>query len=223
MSRYVRLALYREGPTDRRFLSPLLFRVVWERVAAATEPVELPEDVLELRPGPDEAKLSQAERIEKLATDADGLFELLFIHADGAGNPAAALANCVVPGAGRVHAKFGTEVRAVPVVPVREMEAWAIADPEAFCRVVGVSKTADELGLPQSAKRVEGVLDPKKALDDAVVAAFGLAKRRSVPGGAAYLAQLGDEVSLDRLRSVPAFAQLEADIDAALKVLGILR
>jgi hypothetical protein len=203
---YLKLALLAEGPSDHRFLPLLLRRLTIDLCARnATRSVEIDDEVMMLSP--------------RSFSEADWSFNVLFSHADGAGNPAAARTRALLPLAGW---KPTRPWRPVPVVPVREMEAWALVDGEALRSAFGSIIEDDELGLPSRAREVEAIFDPKKALDEAFGRALGGRKRRKARA-VHFLSAIGERVRLERLRQVPAFQELEVDFQQALDELGYFR
>ena len=222
--RYLGLALFAEGPTDHRFLRPVLSRL--------TEDIclrECPEQVemgamLELHsPGP-ASDAPRGERIFMAAKGSQAAWHILFVHADGAGSPSVARAEQIIPAFERIAADLEGMREAIAVVPVRETEAWALCDPDAIRTVLGTTLSSEELSLPEHAGRVETIADPKALLQTigAQVAGSRRGTRRSV-GSPYFLQRLGEYARLDRLRGVPAFQQLEADLREALTRLHIIR
>ncbi len=218
--RYLGLALFAEGPTDHRFLRPLLRRLSEELCARHGEsPIEIG-DVLELHTLPETRDESREVRILAAARDSVEAWNILFIHTDGGGDPAAARAQKVVPAARRIEAEL--EVSApgtVAVVPVRETEAWALADGKALREVFGSRLDDEALGVPSTAARVETFRDPKHQLRSAYRTAAGGRRRRRLASVATLLEAIGERVSLDVLRRIPALETLEADLSEALRQL----
>ena len=99
----------------------------------------------------------------------------------------------------------------VPVQPIREMEAWALADGDALRGVFGTSLTN---GLPGRVREVEAFPDPKQTLDEAYRRVVGRAKPKKK--AADFLDALGVQVKLTRLRQVPSFRQMEKLLQRAL-------
>jgi len=95
--RWLGTALFAEGPTDHRFLQPLLRRACEALCASRGRgPVEIA-DVRELH-SPVRARDQDREtRILEAARDSWGAWHILFVHADGAGDPERARAEQVVP------------------------------------------------------------------------------------------------------------------------------
>ncbi|GAB3800854.1 hypothetical protein GCM10027605_17180 [Micromonospora zhanjiangensis] len=98
------------------------------------------------------------------------------------------------------------------MIPVRETEAWLLADGEALRNTLGVRWSDADLGLPRRARDVEQISDPKKVLDQIMC-------RVSRPVRSHY-GQLGELISLEKLREVPAYRRWWDDSRVALEALG---
>ena len=220
---YLKLALLAEGPSDHRFL-PLVLRRLAIDLCSRRAPryVEIEDEVLDLTP-PWDIRANREELLHNTLEKAAKSFDILFIHADGAGNAASAHARAVRPLASWLT---GREVfrdsRPVPVIPVREMEAWALADGEALRDAFGTVLDDRELGVPSKARDVETIFDPKRALDQAYERVVGGRHRRRARA-VHFLSAIGERVRLERLRQVPAFQTLEEDFQRALDTLGYFR
>ena len=221
---YLGLALFAEGPTDHAFLRPLLRRLCEELCAQYGErPVEV-SDVLELH-SPDRFRSQdRSTQILVAAREAMGAWNILFVHGDGAGDPDAARRNSIEPGCARIAQELADQRgQSVAVVPVRETEAWALADGETLRSVFGSTLSDTGLGVPLRPQEVESVLDPKKSLDDAYIAAAGRRRGRRRGRASFLLSAIGEQVRLSVLGMVPAFERLTADLTGALKELRYLR
>lgn len=217
---YLGLALWAEGKSDYSFLSPLLLRLCESLCTGATQPVDIG-DVI----GLDHAKTSKtstrAARISEAAKSATGSWNILFVHADADGDPVAALHERALPGIDGAKAAGLKRAEGVAVIPVRETEAWALADGEALRSVFGTTLGDTELGLNARGAGLERLADPKKVLDDCFAAAHG-GRRRSQLSVSNSLNALGEQVTLHRLMELPSFAGLHRDLGAALQRLNIL-
>ena len=212
------LALYAEGPTDHRFLDRLLPRAVSHLLTGARYMVE----VSEVQRLPvDRSPPARAERIATGAQRLQSAFHILFVHADGGADPAAARSNNVAPGLQRVREHLGDAGRrGVAVVPVRELETWVLADGASLASVLGTTRTATELGVPTTAGELEGLLDPKAVFAAAVRAARPGRRHRRRPDPTSFLEPLGAQARIAELRRLPAFAALLKDLQVALGELG---
>lgn len=218
--RYLGLALFAEGPTDYRFLSPLLQRLCEHACLGANQPVEV-SGMLPLDDPKNMKGAPREDRIAKAALDASSSWNVLFVHADGAADRAAAHERLIAPGLARLAEHGLPRHEGVAVLPIRETEAWMLADGDALRTVFGTTLDDAALGLPLRPALVEQVTDPKAALDQAY-AATGPTGRRARNGAAALFDALGERVLLDRLRDVPSFRTLEQELLSALKRLSIL-
>jgi len=212
--RYVGLALFAEGATDHRFLDVLIRRVVAGLCVRHRTPTEL-SDVQRLEPP---RGVDRAERIAQGAQAVQGAFHILFVHTDAGGDRQRACDERVEPGRRLLHERLGASQReVVGVVPVRELEAWALADPDALRRVLSSTKADDELGLPPRPRLLEHVPDPKALLADVVAQARSGRRGRRRRSASVFLDRLAEEVELDRLRELPSFAGFEAKTERALR------
>lgn len=219
---YLGLALYAEGAKDYHFLPSLLQRLCEDVcLREALGPVEVNE-VLPLNHPENTNDAPRDKRIHAAAAAADGAWNILFIHADGAGDPARVRHEQVDPALALLRQSHSGKGQGVAVVPIRETEAWAIADGEALRRVLGTRLTDRELGLPPSAAAIEATSDPKAVLSGAFQATQPTGKRRKL-GISPFLNALGEQVSLLRLRELSAFSDLETELKTALRELRILR
>ena len=206
---YLRAALYAEGPSDYDFLLRLTTRVVGSIAAGLFPGNSAVEDTIGID-APCEA--TEARRADRIAAAVDAyadLFELLIIHADGAGDPRAARGNCVEPGIAAVHAKHpGQPPFAVGCVPVRETEAWMLTDVAVFRTFLG--STAN-IALPADPERE---VDPKLTLQT-LLRAGGMRR----PPAAMY-ALFGEKVGLNALRRLPTFQAFEAELTEAIRAVA---
>lgn len=218
---YLGLALYAEGRTDYYFLRPVLQRLC-EDICASESPHQVEfSEVLELD-DPDALKGAPREqRIVAAARLARGAWRILFVHTDGTSDPAGAREQLVQPALDLLRNEMGEEGVGVAVIPVRETEAWAIHDGEALRQVLGATLSNSELGLPASAAAVEAAFDPKATLTAAFLAT-GPTGRRRKQGVSPMLNALGEQISLQSLRQLSGFRNLETELRQALHKLLIL-
>ena len=209
--RYLTLALYAEGPSDHDFLQPVIHRLVTE-LAYQKAPVAV--DIAEqfLRGDPPSGH-TRVEKVERCFSKALSSISLLFIHSDAGGSSEDVMNNNVTPCIDRLSAlRASSEPEFVGVVPIRETEAWAISDAQAIRNILGVTLSADELGLPKKPLDAEKELDPKSVLSRAQQRAIGRRRRRPPP----IHRVLGETVSLVTLRQLNSFRSFEHVVDGAL-------
>lgn len=215
---YLGLALFAEGKTDHRYFKPLLQRLCVDLCAKYSNAVMEVGDVFEIH-SPAELKNESREiRILEAAKEARDAWDILFIHSDGAGSPERVRKQQVNPACRAIRDELkGHSGRRVAVIPVRETEAWCLADGNALRKAFGSQKSDNELQLPGHARDVEKIYDPKKELDQvyhrSVASNRGGRPRKSASG---YLDQIGEFASLEKLCMVPAFYELKVELSQAL-------
>jgi hypothetical protein len=207
--RYLTSGLVAEGRTDDRFLPPLLSRALEELCADEfDESVEVSEvQVLRSRGGP-----LGVDGIVELVDGQRDSFVLVFVHRDQGANVDRVRSEWTEPLRTRWDDRAG---RLVMVVPVRETEAWMLADGDALRAVLRVRWPDSQLGVPAPPRRVEEIADPKQVLHRL--------EARISRSFDAYLDRLGEEMSIEALRKVPAFWQWWEDTRSALAEVGFRR
>lgn len=218
--RYLALALYAEGASDHAFLPRILYRSIFEIAARMSEqPVEIAEQFVRGNSARLRRHVGRAANVEMVFGAALSSLDILFIHADAGADAALAHERSVTPCCVRLRENFpDVRFKCVGVVPIRETEAWIVADADAVRRALGTNKSAAELGLPERPRDAERLADPKNVLRAAQRAAIASSRRlgRRIPS---IHAILGETVRLPRLRGLTGFAAFEARAEAALREL----
>ncbi|WP_051712070.1 DUF4276 family protein [Spirillospora albida] len=200
MSRPLVPGLVAENTTDERFLGAVVFRQIRALTEKGSRHVV---DVARTEVGEcwtikDPDRVCQA--VLELAEDC----HLICVHNDHneRGKADAVRADL---------AKRGLTTPVIPLVPVRETEAWLLADRAVWAGLRG----SDPSRMPARPRDVEKLQDPKLVLD-AVRPRSGRRSR------ADYYDYIGQNVDLDVLAQIPAYAAWVAETEEALKGLGFL-
>lgn len=201
---YLCAGLYAEGPSDYAFLQPFLDRLL-EDIAASLYPASY-----EVAPtvGIDAFAhgLNRESRIAAAIAENYERCNLFVIHSDGASDHELAQRQKIDPGIEAARSALpGDQLVAVPCVPVREIEAWLLADADAFRPLL---TAATLVTLPANPERET---DPKAALDE-VLAAGGF---RGKSGAAHGL--LGERVRVSALRRLRAFKRFDSALHTAIQ------
>lgn len=192
--RYLSLALLTEGASDQWFLVPLVDRQTAE--LAQETPVGF--DYSGVVAG-ECFTVARRDVVVREVADLLGYFDIVMIHHDhNERSKAEAVRECFPDDAHRI----------VALVPVRETEAWILADPQALGEAASARDTAWE--VPHD---VEKVADPKAALKAA------LGGRRDAERD---FGRLGQTVALDVLRKVPAYRRWADELRRAMEQLRFL-
>lgn len=212
--RYLSTALAVEGSSDEDFLPPLLTRALDDLCARSDVPVEVAD--VEVLPVPrprriDNVCAAARERLDSLS--------MVFYHYDGTADVDSARQQYWRPMAAKWQQLPGDR-DLVPVVPVREMEAWALADVEALREVVGSDWVRRSVFQADRLPDVERLEDPKLTLKK--ICARGHGRRLDTPPAKQYLPRIAELISLEKLRAVPSFRQWSTDTVDALRRMRFL-
>jgi hypothetical protein len=194
MLRYLTAALFCEGREDERFLVEVIGRQVGE--LGLSEPGFVAGAVVPQRC----RTVREAGQVDAAVLEAAADFDLLLVHHDhNERGKAEALRT-------RLADRVAKSNRIVPVIPVRETEAWMLADPDALPR----GSVLDQ--VPERPDAAESIPDPKKPL----AAALGR------PLTEKHAELIGETISLDRLARLPSYQAFLQDLTTALKELTFL-
>lgn len=195
------IALHVEGQSDFEFLEPLLRRLAIGHAPPGT--VLAPIFRIGRREKSDDALLAKIrEAAEQSAVD------VVCLHQDADSRSrydavmAGKLALCE-----KARAKAGSRFGCVPIVPLRETEAWALADPSALCVALGIRQLPS--GWMERVRLPEDIQQPKEVLKGLV----GEVRRRRQ--SLQPLPQLGELVSIEALDRLPAFRTARSAFEAA--------
>ncbi|MBO3746355.1 DUF4276 family protein [Streptosporangiaceae bacterium NEAU-GS5] len=206
--RSVSCVLIREGPSDDWFLPIILRRalevLVIERFPACRE-------VQEIRSLP-AAGNQHPDTVHQALVCERGTFDIVLYHHDGA---PAAKSDPIIDRM-REWAADGLGEPMVAVVPMRETEAWLLADAEALTRVLSVRKLRRP---PAPGAAVETCLDPKAAVNELLKCEAGLNPAKPGVLRNFYVA-VAETADIAQLRKVPAFQRWWNDMIDALEGLG---
>lgn len=188
--------LFCEGPEDARFLERVLSR---QLIALGTQGDGFDTgDVFTQRC----RTVESSDRVRDAVGIAARDFDVVFIHQDW--NERGKIESLRA----QVHRDVPDETRMIAVVPVRETEAWVLADPNAFSPVRGSLAES----LPSRPKDVETVRDPKGRLATAL----------GRPYDERIAEFIAERIDLERLAQVPAYGIFLEELTNALKELRFL-
>ena len=222
MSRQIFIGLVAEGTTDVRFLKTIIFKSVQELSWQCETEVDI-FDIRDIYPGGDsfvEKMLNAAMIAQK-----DYSISMLCIHADSDSKTATEV----------MQNKFEPFLEAlrslqpedyckciVPTIPIQMIESWMLADKPLLKSLINAETMTDsELGLDRTP---ESYADPKKAINEAIhIAMEGKSKKRRDEIRISDLYEIiGNEVSLESLRSIPSFCEFEKRVTEAFKQINLL-
>ena len=203
MNVYLAVGIFAEGPTDQRFLGRLVVRMLNE-----IGNQEFPANV-EVLEEPYQIGLSNST-VGNLPRTISSAFEkyhqectLFIVHHDSGGNTQQAREKLE-----QELLTIRQEIPSAICIPVRETEAWMIADQEVFPKLTHGWSPA----LPPNPEKE---IDPKKVLHDVLAT-----KKIKQPEPYDFF---GAQVRLAALRSLPSFRDFEGELRTTIRAVGGLR
>ncbi|WP_404868785.1 DUF4276 family protein [Kitasatospora griseola] len=199
-----------EGPTDYAFLTVLLERALGELPICRKLSVA-PVQRLQVNVGD---PLGRHRAICNAAREAASSLSVLFVHYDGSAVVERESGKYWDPLC-REWQEFGPADRLLlRVVPVREMESWALADRQTLQSVVGASWNAKEIFEGGKIEHPEDLSDPKRTLRDIIAA--GRTKRRARRDPHDYLPLIAERMNLRSLERLSSFRLWQHETESAL-------
>lgn len=222
MARQVFIGLVAEGPTDIRFLPSVIERTFVEVAFDCDNDIEPYVRCLNV----DKVKLGFSEYVEKASRQGveEMGMDILCVHTDAdSEDTKKAYSERINPARKFLLDKQGELCRnLIPVVPVRMVEAWMLADKELLKQEIGTRISNEELGI---SRMPELYPNPKETIIQAISKSRqGMAKRRRKDLDISELyASIGTKIELDKLRELSSYRQFEEEVREAYKALGLLR
>lgn len=221
MGKQIFVGLTTEGTTDIRFLEHVVRRT-FEDVA-----FDCPQDVevyLYVIPSLKIGKSfpQYVKDTARLAWEMYGVMSLA-VHTDADRDSyEQRVANKIVPARKELEALDEEKCCKLltPVIPVRMMEAWMLADKKIFKEEIGTDLSDATLGIERDP---EVMPDPKNVIEEAIrIATDGLPKRRSRPTIAELYEVIGNAISTDALMSLPSYRKFKEEVRETFRCLGYM-
>lgn len=222
MRKVLTLGFYAEGSTDYAFLQPVIQRTA-EQILADYGHGET--DVF-INPMQLTIKEKNNRDISILhaARYAYG-YDILIIHSDADG-PTADKAKRERFDPGLLRVKQTNELvceQLVPIIPIQAIEAWLLADYELLLKEIGTDETLAALKIPEKARQVEKIANPKQRLRETVQKATAHRSRRKRETDILFLYQpMGEKINFRRLKQVPSYNQFVVDMTTTLKRINFI-
>lgn len=219
MSNLLRVGLMVDGPTDRRFLPPVVQRTYEALVLDCPSQIDV--FAVEVIDPKGHGFVEQVTDAARLAF-RNG-FDVLVVHTDAESDTAQdAWRHKITPALEGVQAIPDQICQViVPLITVRMVEAWMLADMSLLKEEIGTSKSDQDLGLARSP---ETYADPKKQIEAAIrVAHAGRSRRQRDQVSISELYQpMGQQIDLRCLKKLASYRDFATAARASLTSLGYL-
>ncbi|WP_016700235.1 DUF4276 family protein [Actinoalloteichus spitiensis] len=213
-------AILVEGPTDETFFRVIVFRALRDIGSTGTSAGFDLAEPLTFQRRQDKPWQRFTEQVAELTPRPD----LVFFHYDGTTDPERERERSWTPMLSCWEAaEFGGSPGLPPLVelaPVREMEAWALADVELVNRLARRAPSTSDVFEADRLRDVERLSDPKRTLAEAMNTGRGRRRRRDVNE---YLPLLAERARHTELRRVPSYDRWRRRTADKLRDLGFLR
>ncbi|MBL3566147.1 hypothetical protein JMM59_14215 [Rhodovulum sulfidophilum] len=212
---YLSWSAFYEGNTDAQYFNTLIPRVLDDVIRShGVRPCDVAE-FPSVRFGVSDRQFDCVSR--EICRRRDE-FHIIFIHADLGGR---ALSQSIYDRRealiDRARDFCGFDVNtAVLLSPEKELEAWALSDPDALRSALGVTEI-DEALLPDSPRAAEKLEDPKDILNQ-ILEDASIKKRAHTQ----MLVRIAQEQSFTNLRRARSYVWFEESLAAALRYLGFV-
>lgn len=191
------IGIYTEGPTDRRYFPTLVGRYIETVLLKNRIEIELLDPIVLPK-----YKGSFAEQMSEISTQHSGL-QAFFVHVDADGRDL----KSVLDTRWNPWMSTNPESKWIPVIPIKMLESWMLADKEALSAVfiAAVPHIDEEIGDYQP----ESVPDPKRTLE-------AIAKRGKRNNKLGFEESLAKRTKLEVLQQLPSFHAFEESVQTIL-------
>lgn len=218
MGKQLFIGLAVEGSTDMRFLKSVVERTYLKIVYELCEQ-DIDVDVFELKP----SKIGKSFPEFAVEASKEGLnygILVLAIHADSDKESLQErLQDKFVPAQQALDREKDSIIckTLVPIIPIRMIEAWMLADTTLLKNEMGTSLSDMELGLYRAP---ESIADPKAIIEAAIsTSMLHRPRKRRILTIADLYGILGDEISIESLSRLPSYrAFFEAAEDSLRRI-----
>ncbi|MBI4748459.1 MAG: DUF4276 family protein [Acidobacteria bacterium] len=222
MSPLIKIGIFAEGPTDNRFLPPVVKRTFEEVAWTCRQQIDIlePEVIDDLH-----VPHTFAEKVLAAARQAQQRgVTVLCVHTDAdAENDHRAFQSKIQPAFERIHQSTEEACKLpVAIVPVQMTEAWMLADTELFKKELNTTKTDFELGIH---KPPESIADPKDVIAQAIRIAtdhVGRRQRRYQVHISDLYQPVGQRISLEKLSQLSSFQKFRDAIREVFQQLNYM-
>jgi hypothetical protein len=216
------VGLIAEGSTDYQFLIPIIKNTLLEIAYDCRGQVDTFVSAIKCDKGDSFNKYvlnAAQEGLEKYG------ISLLIVHADADNiSPAEVYQNKINPARALLETKSEKThcKNLVALIPVRETEAWMLADKSLLIKQIGTNKTEDDLKISGNPETFN---NPKEKIEEAIrIGRESMTKRtrKSLQISELY-GYLGESIEIESLKRFTSYQDFERNIRAELIRLNLLQ
>lgn len=220
MGKQIIIGLITEGATDIRFLESIVRRTFEHIAFECTQDIDIFVHTLKTS----KIGLSFVDYTKKAAND--GIVSLgimtLAVHTDADRDTyAERMSNKIIPAQNVLNEQNDDYCKLLtPIIPVRMIEAWMLADKELLKREIGTDKSDAELGINRPP---ETIADPKYSIENAIrIATEHLPRRRQKLSISDLYAIIGDTVDIAKLERLDSYCRLQDAVRNTYRTLNYM-
>lgn len=221
MSKQIVVGLATEGSTDNRFLESIVRRT-FNAVAIndCVQDVDVYVHIIDTN----KSGLSFAEYVKQASIVGVRNYGImsLAIHTDGDRDSYVERHKNKIEPAQELLNQEGEECCKLltPIIPIKMIEAWMLADKQLFKDEIGTTMSDTELGIN---KAPETISDPKTTIEEAIrIATAHLPKRRQRLSISELYSIIGDTISLEKLLTQESYRKFQESVKNTYRALHYL-
>lgn len=221
MSKKIIVGLITEGPTDIRFLESIVRRTFEDIAFECLQDIDVSVHTLKTS----KVGLSFVEYIMKASNDGVTSFDImtLTIHTDADRDTYdERINNKIIPAQTALNGMNDDYCKLLtPVIPIRMIEAWMLADKELLKSEIGTSKSDNDLGINRNPEKIA---DPKSVIEKAIrIATEHLPRRRQRLSISELYAIIGDTVSITELTKLDSYRKFQEAVRNTYRALNYMQ
>jgi len=203
-----------EGPTDERFLGPIIDRTLEELLLEAKGQIEVFAPVWL-------QSVKGKQDVVQIVKDAQNAgFHIVCLHADADRRSYnQALSESFGPAFAELSADSSITIQIVPIIPERTIESWMLADQIVFRNELLTDKSMNDLGLSGNPEKFA---NPKAKIQEAIrIANLNRGAHLHVPIHDLY-ELIGENIELSVLANLTSYSRFRENMRKALVNLNFL-
>ena len=221
MSKQIIVGLITEGPTDTRFLESIVRRTFEDIAFECSQDIDIFVHTLKTSKVGlsfvDYTKKASNEGVKSLGIMA------LAVHTDADRDTYnERINNKITPAQTALNEMNDDYCKLLtPVIPVKMIEAWMLADKELLKSEIGTSKSDNDLGINRDP---ETIADPKSVIEEAIrIATEHLPRRRQKLSISELYAIIGDTVSITELAKLDSYRKFQDAVRNTYRTLNYMQ